>query len=255
MTLAIPRDRPLEELLVQASHEDLSVIADIITDNGKGRVSLDSTIKGLILLSKRDKKLDQIADVLAREIQSFGSNTLSSLFSSKIATYSEIAKSSAARLGKKQDEEDDTFACEEYVIAFCQKVANKNEGADESTQPEEVDIPSLALQISDEAISASGILAGASEKGILGAVGYATKKAMESRGGMAATTLVASRLAFAASPWTLALGGGGGLAYEAAGPAYRVTIPVTLMVGHIRRKRYNADIEALKEEIKNVYEF
>ena len=44
MDLVVPRNRELTDLLSKASSEDLNVLADLITDGGKGRLALDSSV-------------------------------------------------------------------------------------------------------------------------------------------------------------------------------------------------------------------
>jgi hypothetical protein len=87
MDFSVPRNRPLAELLSQASSEDLDILADLITDNGKGRLALDSGIKAIIVKRKADGSLQSIADVLENEIRAFGGNTLMNTYRSSGVEY------------------------------------------------------------------------------------------------------------------------------------------------------------------------
>lgn len=253
MIRAVPRDRSLKELLSQASQEDLEVIADIITDNGNGRIALDRTVKELIIARKEEENLTQIADVLAKEIQSFGSNSFTSLFSSSTTSYVEIAKSAAEKLDAKFNGNEDVYAYEEYVIAFAQKIFEEQEKAkasvDSGNATKALDIPTMARAVFENAATTSSIFTKMSASSLLGIQAFAASKMLASSGAISAATLMGSRAIIGTNPLLLAAGGGGSLAFEAAGPAYRITIPATMMVGHIRRKRCKADIAALKEEI------
>lgn len=76
MDLVVPRDRELPDLLSRASSGDLNVLADLITDFGKGRVALDGSVKSQILACKERGRLQDISELLAGEISAFGGNTL-----------------------------------------------------------------------------------------------------------------------------------------------------------------------------------
>ena len=82
MEFVVPRNRSLVDLLSNASSADLDVLADLITDNGKGRVALDNKVKATILNRKGQGKLQSIPDVLEAEIRSFCSNSIATLFRS-----------------------------------------------------------------------------------------------------------------------------------------------------------------------------
>ena len=80
MEFVVPRARHLPDLLANASSADLNVLADLITDNGNGRVALDSKVKTTILARQAKGTLQSIPDVLDAEIRAFGSNSIATLF-------------------------------------------------------------------------------------------------------------------------------------------------------------------------------
>ena len=61
----IDKALPLDALLRQAAPADLAALADIITDSGRGRLSLKEEAKKSILLHKRQQTLHTIAPTLA----------------------------------------------------------------------------------------------------------------------------------------------------------------------------------------------
>src|SRR3546814_5961697 len=77
--------------LSNASSADLDVLADLITDNGKGRVALDSKVKTTIISRQSQGKLQSIPEVMEAEIRSFRSeehtSELQSLMSNSYAVF------------------------------------------------------------------------------------------------------------------------------------------------------------------------
>ena len=76
MMAVASRNLTLRDLLAGATSDELNVLADLITDNGKGRVALDSKVKTTIMTHRSRGKLQAIPDVPDAEIRAFGSNTL-----------------------------------------------------------------------------------------------------------------------------------------------------------------------------------
>lgn len=231
MDLVVPRNRSLEDLLSNASSEDLDVLADLITDNGKGRVALDSKVKATILNRKAQGKLQSIPDVLEAEIRSFGSNSIATLFRSNGVEYMELATDVAKKLDGKPSPSDDIYAIEEAIIGLAVK---KYIG--EKVSVDYRDVAKLAAyipQIVKGLISAAGAIGGIAATG--GAAGVAGA--------------VGGRLLSLAAP-PLALGAAGAAIYQATSPAFRITTPAVLQVAKIRRTRYEADFNAYSEKLR-----
>ncbi|WP_285374263.1 hypothetical protein [Pseudomonas sp. lyk4-TYG-107] len=231
MEFVVPRDRPLSDLLSSASSADLEVLAALITDNGKGRIALDSSIKTLILKRLAQGNLQSIADVFETEIRAFGSNSIANLFRSEGVEYSELVADVAKKLDGKPAEARDIFALEDIVI---QQAARKYL---------EKDVPIEALsgaaltayigQIVSTLIAAAGTAAGFAATG--GAAGIASAI------GGRLVTLVAAPLAVGAAGATL---------IQATAPAFRITVPAVLQVAKIRRIQFEADLAAYKENLR-----
>ncbi|WP_329888744.1 hypothetical protein [Stenotrophomonas sepilia] len=231
MDFSVPRNRPLAELLSQAGSEDLDVLADLITDNGKGRLALDSGIKALIVKRKAEGALQSIADLLEKEICDFGGNTLMNTYRSSGVEYPELAKDVAKKLGSKIPEGADVYALEELALAGAIGKYSPDdataEGAGETTPNSVID--KVVQQLVQNAGTATGL---ASAGGVAGF----------------ASALGARAASFVAGP--VAVGAAGYSLYEATGPAFRITIPAVLQIAKIRRKRIDADFQHYCERLK-----
>lgn len=223
MDLVVPRNRELTDLLSKASSEDLNVLADLITDGGKGRLALDSSVKVIILKRKELGDLQSIADVLESEIRAFGGNTLANLFRSEKVSYKEISMDVAKELGGKPTQDHDIFGVEDIAIeGAVLKFEGKSPGLSDM-------IPSVLAAklgpIVSSLVGASGSLVGSTATaGATGVAGFI--------GGRAAS-LVAPPLAVIAAGTAL---------YQASSPATRITMPAVLQIAKIRRIRFEADL-------------
>lgn len=231
MEFVVPRDRPLSDLLSKASSADLEVLAALITDNGKGRIALDSSIKTIILNRQAQGNLQSIADVLEAEIRAFGSNSLVNLFRSASVDYSELATDVAKKLDGKPVEKDDVYTIEEIVI---RQAVHKYIGERVSTEGlSGVDLTTYIGQIVSTLVTAAGTAAGFAATG--GAAGIAS-----AIGGRLVTLVAAP----------LAVGVAGATLFQAASPAFRITVPAVLQVAKIRRIRFDADFAAYTENLQ-----
>jgi len=231
MESVVPRDRSLADLFSMATSEDLEVLADLITDNGNGRLALDAGVKAIILKRREQRTLQTISDVLEAEIRAFGSNSLINLFRSEGASYKELVTNVAKKLDGEPSPDDDVFAIEDIVIK--QAVI--------SYAPERAG----ALATGGAALSAllGQIVLGLAETSGT-AVGVATA------GGTAGVVAaIAGRAAVLAVP-ALAVGAMGLATFQAVGPAYRIVIPSILQVAKMRRSRFDADFAAYSEGLR-----
>ncbi|MDU4095154.1 MAG: hypothetical protein E7H57_18080, partial [Pantoea sp.] len=72
----IKNDQQLIDLLCNADKNDLDLLIDYITDNGKGRLSLSSSVKTLLVSAKELNEIDEdTLRVLVRELQLYGGNS------------------------------------------------------------------------------------------------------------------------------------------------------------------------------------
>lgn len=230
MVLMVPRNRDLPDLLSLASSTDLNVLADLITDFGKGRIALDKLIKRHILMHKEMGDLQDIADVLAKEICAFGGNTIANAWRKGGVPYRELATDVASKLGAKLSEEMDVFAIEEAAIAKALK--------DFSSETTMVVPSTRADLVSILGPIISGLVTtGSSVTGVLAAGGAS-----------GAASVVAGRAATLAAP-PLAIAAVGATVLQAASPAYRITVPAVLQIAKIRSLQFDADFATYREAL------
>lgn len=120
--LLIDVNLPLNKLLENASHEELIMLADIVTDKGKGRVSLNNRVKEQIMHHKASNTLHLVTNILALEICAFGGNTLSNIVRSSKVDYRVVVQDVAKKLGAKIPKDTSLIKSEELLI---QKVLEK----------------------------------------------------------------------------------------------------------------------------------
>lgn len=228
MEFVVPRARHLPDLLANASSADLDVLADLITDSGSGRVALDSKVKNTILAHQANGTLQSIPDVLDSEIRAFGSNSIATLFRSEGVSYRELATDAAKQLNGKLSESFDIFEVEKVLVyQAVEKYAGVKGVLDYATTLGYA-APVVRGLIS-AAGRASGILAAGGAAGIAGSVG--------------------GRLLSIAVP-PLVVVAAGTTIFQAASPAFRITVPAVLQIAKIRQARYEADFAAYKEELR-----
>lgn len=93
----------LTTLLNVADTEDLCVLANYITDNGEGRLSLDSDVnKKLSGCSKHKVFVQADRNLIEKEILLFGGNTIANIYrslfgSSDTISYSELVQDVAKK--------------------------------------------------------------------------------------------------------------------------------------------------------------
>jgi len=223
MDLVVPRNRELADLLSRASSDDLNVLADLITDFGKGRIALDSSVKAIILKRKDLGDLQSIADVLESEIRGFGGNTVANIFRSNKVSYVDLAIDVAKDLGGKPTSHQDIFEIEGIAIERALLKFEDNSSDVATTSP--TSLSAKLGPIISALVSTSGSLMGtAATAGASGVAGFL--------GGRAAS-LIAPPLAALAAGTAL---------YQASSPALRITTPAVLQIAKIRRSRFDSDL-------------
>lgn len=229
MTAVASRNLPLRDLLAGATSDELNVLADLITDNGKGRVTLDSKVKTTIMTHRTKGKLQAIPDVLDAEIRALGSNTIASVFRSGSVEYHEMATDVAKKLDGKPDPSHDLFDIEDMVMRLAVRKYMR-----EKTFSDYAAMMAQVAQVVKLLVSGAGTLGGFVASGGAAAIAGAI-------GGRVAT-LIAPPLAVATAGATL---------YQIASPAFRITVPAVLQIAQIRRARYKADFDAYQENLRS----
>lgn len=229
MATVVPRDLPLVDLLSKASSADLNILADLITDNEKGRVALDSKVKITIWNHRAKGSLRSIPDVLEAEIRAFGSNSIANMFRSSGVSYEELASDVAKKLDGKPTASHDIFDIEEIVM---RQALSETKGV--KTYSSHAELMSQVAQVVNALVSSAGKFGGIAATG----------------GAAAASSAVGGRLVGLVAP-PLAVLAAGVTIYQATSPAFRITVPAVLQIARIRRIRYEADFAAYQEELRS----
>lgn len=231
MDLVVPRNRELPDVLSRASSAELNVLADLITDFGKGRVALDDLIRRHILAHREMGSLQTISDVLAREICAYGGNTIANTWRKGGVPYQELSGDVAQKLGGKLGKNLDVFAIEEVAIAAAVERRISN-GKTVALPQKATDLATILEPIIASLVSNAGTIAGVAVAG--GATGL-----FAAIGGRL-VSLAAPPVAIATATATI---------LEAASPAYRVTVPAVLQIAKIRRVQFDADLSNYREAL------
>ena len=118
-------DKDLIDVLHNGLHADMGTLIDIITDNGKGRISLSNETKEELLAAASSTvidseviRIDESAKFLiAQEIQGFGGNTIINLFrGGEGVLYKEIAIDVASHLGANYNDKQDISQIEGAIL-------------------------------------------------------------------------------------------------------------------------------------------
>lgn len=207
-SLLIDVNLPLDKLLKNASHEELVVLTDIVTDKGKGRVSLSNEVNKLLRHHKARHTLHQVTNRLAVEICAFGGNTLVNMMRSGTVNYREVVLDATTKLGAKVPKNASIIEVEELIIQKVLKAKLENEFSLES-------IEKICIQ--------QGVKLDLDK----------LKKIKQQGDIFALTSFILSHAMpyavfnFLSPAWPI---------YDLWGPAYRVTIPAVICIATIRQK-------------------
>lgn len=250
----------LKLLLSVAEPEDLSILADYITDKGEGRLSLDADIcKKLAACSKHLIFTKADRDLIGTEILLFGGNSLANLYRgvvkkalvgallgsaqpevSPAIDYSELVKD----VGKKAKA---TFGDDAPILDIEQSILLRifKQAFDKMTEDERrKTLDDLGVDSIDTfrtgtfaAVgAAAGVAVSMASMNIASLVASAVSTQVLGRVAISSASFVGARgLAALAGPvglavtalWTLA---------DLSSPAYRVTLPCVVQVAYMRQK-------------------
>ena len=238
--MALIHDADLADVLMSSSADDVRLLIDVITDNGKGRVSLSSTVCGQLVAGKEGEVNEFMRALVAEELTRFGGNSLMNLFRggsgvpykemiSDVANHVGVAKISAASCG------DLEMAIIAKVIEHSLSRMSEEDKATffESVGPGyRAGMGPSALATLIASLSASGLTA----YSLSAMVASATMSSLVGRGVVFAGGATLGRgLAVLTGPvgWAIT---GIWTAFDLASPAYRVTVPCVIQIGHMRQK-------------------
>lgn len=239
MNSHIASDLSLISVLKTAEEADLAIISDYITDSGKGRISLDSSVRARLEEFKQSGSLKQCTGVLAREIQEFGGNTIMNFFRGKGAPYPEIVEDVAGHFRVNFDEGESTEVLETKILFVVALKAMEKMSPDEQRD--------FAIKISGGKVTGIGPGVIAALQAAVLAGGFGTYMLAATVANAAAKQLLGRGLALAANGALMrAIGAFAGpigwavtviwALFDLASPAYRVTVPCVLQVAYLRQK-------------------
>ena len=245
--LLINRDRSLVELFKVASFDELSAIADVITDYGNGRAMLKETTKNEILKFQKRHSLQQVASILENEIRAFGSNTIVNVFRRRPVSYAEVVRDVAKRLGIKGLSVDvKVHEIERQILLALLTKAFKDKKPEEIERMLENDIDAESRKNfhknSRHGSHSLNALKGLSAFSLAKIVSMALKPTVVPLGIIARAPTMLNPIGLAiTAAWS---------AYDLSGPAFRVTIPAIAHISLIRQMLINQDIKRFQKELE-----
>lgn len=233
-------DADLDQLLSGADPEDLSILADFITDKGEGRISLSADVCKLLHSSSQARNFSEEARAfIAEELQRFGGNSLMNLFRGGTGvSYKEIVRGVADHMKVTYSKKDDTAQIEMAILLkiLAQSVEKMSE-EQKKTLLEEF---GMAYAGAGAAIMATLIAtirsSGPGVFKLSAVVANASVTALLGRGLVMGTSGTVMRgIGALAGPlgwvitaiWTV---------FDLASPAYRVTVPCVIQLAYMRQK-------------------
>lgn len=234
-------DPDLDQVVTDASPEDLGVLADYITDKGKGRISLsDEVCKRLHGARQRNIFLPFDRALIAEELARYGGNSVMNLLRGGAGVpYAELVWDVASHLGAEINK---GMATEKVELAILAKLMLESINNMTPAQRKEVleglgqgdfSFSEIGLAAFTSAVLASEMLAAR----LAASVAQAASAALLGRAAVAGATTAAGRgLGALLGPigwavtglWTI---------YDLSSPAYRVTVPCVIQLGYMRSKQ------------------
>lgn len=250
----------LDKLLRYASTAQLSELADIITDSGKGRLSLTESSKKNILAHKRCRTLHIISPDLAHEICAFGGNTVVNAFRpTSQPSYFTVATDVANKIGVRVPENSSICDVEELIIKKILATSLKGKSKEEiealfnahnckldSQQFEQLLKKGKTADLVSCLYSACGpyALSRLVNSAMIPALNVAAKLGMPLIGKLIATRTPALMNPIAAvisAAW---------VTYDLTGPAFRITIPAVVRIAYIRQAYIRQKTDNFCQELK-----
>lgn len=239
--MSIIHDPDLADVLMSASADDVGLLIDVITDNGTGRISLSSSVCRQMTAAKETEVDEHARAVVAEELTRFGGNSLMNVLRGGGGVpYKELLSDVASHVRAPNSTGS---SCAAMEIAIIRKVLEQSIGRmseeDKTTFFESMGAtyrPGMgpgALATLIATLGASGV----ASYNLAAMVASATMSSLVGRGVVlaAGSTTLGKGLAVLAGPlgWAIT---GIWTAFDMASPAYRVTVPCVIQIGHMRQK-------------------
>lgn len=231
-------DPELLSVLESASQDDLNILIDIITDSGKGRLSLNDSVMNDLIAAKEGSEYKHLLKI-AGEIQRFGGNSIIGLFRQSGVEYKEVACDVADHYKVNYNKSQDISQIENAILM---KVLEQS--LEKMTDEERklffsefgVDYAVGAMPIAIAALQFAIKSSGFFVYKMTAIIAQITAKAVLGRGlAFGATAGLMKGISVFSGPigWAITAIWS---AFDLASPAYRVTVPCTIQLAYIRQK-------------------
>jgi uncharacterized protein YaaW (UPF0174 family) len=234
-------DADLVQVLQNGSKDDIAILIDLMTDNGKGRISLDSDVcKSLTAAKKGSRISNDVQMTIMEELQRFGGNSILNIFrGGKGVPYHEIVCDVADHLKANYKKDQEVSIIESAILMQVIKKSMEKMSEEEKRQffqkfgvKYDVGLGAAAMASLQIAVAAGGfasyqlslMAANAVARAVIGrGLALGTNSAL-TRG----ISIFAGPIGWALTAiWT---------AYDLASPAYRVTVPCVVQIAYMRQK-------------------
>ena len=110
-------DPHILSLLKKTSLNHIDYLVDVLTDNGKGRVALSSSVKDLLLEEKAERDYSEHGlRHLLHELQEYGGHSLVNIFRSEPLPYSELLTDVHKKLNGKDSKKKNNATKEREIV-------------------------------------------------------------------------------------------------------------------------------------------
>lgn len=238
--MTLINDPDLTELVSCADTEDLSIIADFITDKGDGRIALLSDVCDKLHSSSQARDFPmEVRALIVEEIQRFGGNSLVNIFRGGSGVcYREIVCDVADHVKVTYNSKSD---CSQIEMAILYKVLEQSMDKISEEQKKQLFEEFGANYVGAGPATIAGLIAGIKLTGfgayqVSALVANATARAFLGRGlAMGASGALMRGVSILTGPigwaitaaWTV---------FDLASPAYRVTVPCVIQMAYMRQK-------------------
>lgn len=238
--MTLIHDTDLRQVLTDGDPDDLSILADFITDKGTGRISLSADVCSTLHKASLAREFSMEARAyIAEEVQRFGGNSVMNLLRGGAGVpYKELVCDVADHVKASYEKTDDCIDIETAILA---RVLEQSMKSMTDEQRKEIfdafgeryvgaGPVAMAALIAAMTVSVSGryrlaaLVANASVTALLGR-GLSTGAAGTALRGAG---VLAGPLGWAITAiWTV---------FDLASPAYRVTVPCVIQIAYMRQK-------------------
>lgn len=255
------------QLIMEGDTDDLSVLADYVTDRGKGRLALDGAVSKLLTTARDNQHFGVLERRhLAHEILQFGGNSVSNLVrglrrsmgsvpfldsllpgAAETVPYEEIVRDVAAKMVGSVDKHSSVAEIEAAIVrhVLIESLAKMDPEArqavlDEVAGTSQPASPTVARLAAFTAGAAGGFVA--YRMAVI--VANSVAKTLTGRGLSLMTNAAFTRaLGVALGPIGWAITGLWTVA-DLASPAYRVTVPCVIQLAYMRQKAINKSMRS-----------